>query len=536
MANNHIFTSYSTHTYKCTQVNLARSRNAYQELLNHLHDSKDDVALITEPYLGSSDTFTKKVPGYQTFQYPSNSPIKSIILIKDRELSAIGLSNHSNSNLCIVQLNCKSGKKIYLISIYVEPRTDEHLTLSKLESFLHNTQGSTHIIGGDFNGWHTAWGSNRNNRRGNSIYDLTTLYTLRIHNNGSTPTFETVTHGRHRESIIDLTLSSTTTSSQINDWKVNLNMCPSSDHNALQYNISLNQFQPSTNKKLSTFKYNTSNLIWTDSLIKSFSAEASKRLPPETNTDINTLSANGLDNYIKQVTGAIQKACDKTLPKAKKYKPTPPWWSDELNTIKLSIIKNHHKLIKLKRRNLSLTQVIEERNKLKKKYTEAICSASTDNFREFCSNQGKEDVWSITNRLINSRPDYITQPPSTLRLANGDYTTNSEETTKALMDNFFPSDSPDTTDFQKTLRLNMNQPIHTAEEPPFSTLEIIECLKSMNHKKAPGSDHLTSDICFQFTSNFPHIITSIMNRCLKLNYFPNSWKIAIAKIIPKHNK
>lgn len=82
----------------------------------------------------------------------------------------------------------------------------------------------------------------------------------------------------------------------------------------------------------------------------------------------------------------------------------------------------------------------------------------------------------------------------------------------------------------------MNQPIHTAEEPPFSTLEIIECLKSMNHKKAPGSDHLTSDICFQFTSNFPHIITSIMNRCLKLNYFPNSWKIAIAKTIPKHNK
>lgn len=523
----------ATNTFKCTQINLGRSRNALQELLIHLQTINEDIIFITEPYLGNSDTLSRKIPGYLTYQFPTKRHAKAIILIKDKTYSALGVSEFSNSNLCIVQLNSKTNKKIYLISIYIEPKTDEHLTLQNLDNFLRHTDGSTHIICGDFNGWHTAWGSKINNRRGNSIFDTIILHSLNIHNSGNTPTFETITHGRHRESIIDLTLSSSTSLINMVKWEVNLSICPSSDHNAILFEFTLSRFQPTKNIKLSTFKYNTNNVQWNDSLVSRFCTETQKHLPD--NTNITSLTEDELENCIKKVTTAIQKSCDKVLPRATRPRDQPPWWSDELTTLKLSVIKNHHKLIKLKRRNLPLDQILEERNTLRKQYSDSISLASTENFKEFCNGQKKEDVWSITNRIIKTRP--LTQPPSTLKLDNGTYTTNSKETAKALLYKFYPDDTPNINNFQNTLSIDMNKPSNNPQnEPPFSLLEIIECLKTMNHKKAPGSDHLTSDICFQFATNFPDIITNIMNRCLELKYFPKTWKGAIAKIIPKHNK
>ncbi|CAG4990274.1 unnamed protein product [Parnassius apollo] len=58
----------------------------------------------------------------------------------------------------------------------------------------------------------------------------------------------------------------------------------------------------------------------------------------------------------------------------------------------------------------------------------------------------------------------------------------------------------------------------------------------MSPKKAPGLDNFRSDICQQFATDYPRLLTDILNRCLTLQHFPDQWKTAYVKIIPKPGK
>lgn len=150
-----------------------------------------------------------------------------------------------------------------------------------------------------------------------------------------------------------------------------------------------------------------------------------------------------------------------------------------------------------------------------------IRNKSTSKFREFCEFPTKENVWSLTNRLLKKSGQR--RPPTTLKI-NDRYTTNEKDTARALLNNFYPASSSSHT-FPDT-----------DPDLPFTNHEIREILENMSPKKAPGLDHLTSDICKQFTLHYPSFITDIMNRCLTLQYCPRQWKEAFVKIIPKLGK
>ncbi|CAG5031125.1 unnamed protein product [Parnassius apollo] len=147
--------------------------------------------------------------------------------------------------------------------------------------------------------------------------------------------------------------------------------------------------------------------------------------------------------------------------------------------------------------------------------------------------QTQENVWSLTNRLLKTATPR--RPPVTLN-RDGTYTTDSQETAKALLDHFYPGDSPDTLPRHHELRSDMTNSPQSHYDPPFTQEEVLECLRQMNPKKAPGLDNLTSDICLQFATDYPRLLTDILNRCLALQHFPNQWKTAFVKIIPKPGK
>lgn len=515
---------------KCTQVNLARSKNAFHELCIDLANVSHDIVFIQEPYTGKTNA-VKNIPGYTIYQYPTNCPVKAVIALKEGRFSSLGITEHSNSNTSIVQINTKNARKIFLTSIYVEPRHDTHNTIRNFEYFLQKTFGSMHIVCGDFNGWHCDWGSPSCNRRGNQISNIISSYNLRICNIGTHPTYVTVTHSVMRYSIIDLTLVSDHSNINITDWYVHAGICPSSDHHAIKFNVSLHNITLTKNKRTSTFKYNTDAVNW-HQIRDSFTTEIGNLLPKD--VDIDTLSRDGIDQYIADMTAAIQTTCDKMLPRPKGYSKRVLWWNQDLEDLKLSAIRVHHKLCKYKRRKLPIGEVIKERDRIRREYQTAMNNASTASFKEFCSLQKKENVWSITNRIIQTKP--MIQPPSTLTLDDGTYSSSSTETAYALINRFYPDDTPDTTAEQQELRSAMYEPIQTSSEPPFSMDEIIEHMKNISHKRAPGPDGLTSDICLQFCIGHPAIISKLLNRCLQIEYFPSQWKTAVAKIIPKPNK
>lgn len=445
--------------------------------------------------------------------------------MKSGIVSTLGMSKYSTPNLCIVQVATK-GRKLFLVSVYIKPREDEHGTLNKLDIFLQEHRMSQVIIGGDFNGWHTLWGSSKSNKRGLEVNRLVMSNNLIIGNTGNIPTFETVTHGISRTSIIDLTLYSYNLCNKISDWKVNMNACPSSEHNAIDFILNLSGKEIRKKKKQSTYMYNTKDTDWT---VFNETLEASVRHNKIEETLIESLDKTELDNFIQDVTKTIQDTCNKTLKIKHPFNNYLPWWNEELESLKRQLIKIHHTIHDLKKSNKSLDNIIQERGELKERYALLIRKTSTEHFRDFCNKQGKENVWSLTNRLLKNAP----QPTPSVTV---DDALSSSSTALLLLNKFFPDDTTDNTPKQKQLRIDMNRIPVTANDSLFTEEEVLGCLRSMNANKAPGPDHLTADICLAFSIKQITLLTKIMNRCLKLSHFPENWKIAQVIPLPKPNK
>ncbi|XP_045537001.1 uncharacterized protein LOC123721658 [Papilio machaon] len=233
-------------------------------------------------------------------------------------------------------------------------------------------------------------------------------------NRGKTPTFETVTHDRYRSSIIDLTLSSASIYDHIHDWQVNLEACPSSQHNAIDFSLDLcNRTVGTTNN--STFLFNSSKANW-----PLFKDSIHLRM---TNTDIldrdiSALSSEQLESLIDDVTNIIRSACTDSMPVKGKGqgKTKPPWWSPSLEEQKRSIIQLHHQIHRAKSLNQPIADLAAQQQLLKYQYSRNLRSESTKNFREFCQLQNKENVWSLTNRLLQDTAPR--RPPTTLKIGN----------------------------------------------------------------------------------------------------------------------
>lgn len=200
--------------------------------MHYFKNNNYDIGLLTEPYVGKTHK-VKNIPGYDIHQFPQDRRVKSCNIVKSGLGAVLGMSNYSTSNLCVVRLLTKN-QMLYFVSAYIEPHIDKYDTLNHLENFVKNNKLASIIIGGDFNGWPQIWKSPRSNKRGNDIITFTTTNNLIIGNTGSTPTFETITQGVARSSIIDFTIYTDNLYRRIVDWQVNLDACPSSEHNAIE--------------------------------------------------------------------------------------------------------------------------------------------------------------------------------------------------------------------------------------------------------------------------------------------------------------
>ncbi|CAF4939215.1 unnamed protein product [Pieris macdunnoughi] len=449
-------------------------------------------------------------------------------------INAFALSQYCTNNLIIIVIPTPT-IKLYVASIYIEPDNDAHDTMHALEHFLHNHKNTHTLVCGDFNAWHSSWGGhryNRKNKRGDELLDLMASTDMYICNVGEIPTFETVTHGRPRSSIIDLTLASASTHNQIYNWKTNKHLFPSTQHNIITFNINCNSAPIPTANNNSTFRYQTKNANW-----HQFKEALHTHMinTDILDTNISALGPDEIDNFITQISDTVNKACTETFPtKTGTPKIRAPFWNEELNTLKNKCITIHRKLHKFRRHqnNNPPPTLIHEYTENKTKYREALQKASTTAFKSFCEAQGREDVWGITNRLLKNTTNI---QMGTLKIGNK-FTTSEQETAQELLNHFYPSVKPDTQPSHSKLRDDSGVLPNTRDEPPFTQQEILDAISSINHNKAPGNDHLTSDICQVFAQTYPVLITNIYNQCLHKTYFPLKWKEAIIKIIPKPNK
>ncbi|XP_061719986.1 uncharacterized protein LOC133527111 [Cydia pomonella] len=471
-------------------------------------------------------TTLSSIDGYDIYQYSDTSNrTKACIAIRKKLGNYIGITQYMTANFSPVLLTF-GNKKVLLSSVYVEPGEDPSNTLNHLEHVLREYPNIDHIICGDMNGWHTSWGSVRNNDRGKDIYDLIVTNDLAITNVGNEPTFEKVTHGQTRYSIVDLTLTTIGIARNIEEWKVNHGIVPSSDHHGIEFQINLNIERNNKKVSLSTYKYNTERVKWENFVDKL--KENIQRSELE-NTDIDNLNPNDIDIYIANLTKCITKTCDKVLCRKKPHIKIP-WWTEELTNMKKKVIRLHHRLQDLKRGRKDLTNILRELSEARTEYAQLIRATSNNHFRDFCTSQGKDDVWTVTNRLLKSGPQ--PQPPSTLKIHGNTYTLTTQDTAAKLAAKFFPDDTPAQDTAHHLQQRNNAQIINNIhennniiDEPPFTTPELIEVINSMSPKRAPGMDSLTADICKQEQCS----TTDALNRAVNnIKHYKSKQKLVVA--------
>ena len=76
---------------------------------------------------------------------------------------------------------------------------------------------------------------------------------------------------------------------------------------------------------------------------------------------------------------------------------------------------------------------------------------------------------------------------------------------------------------------------NTEDDPLFCSEEVDRIIKSLNDKGAPELAGISANIARNVHMSCPTLLLSILNKCLKLSTFPDCWKVANVKIIPKQH-
>jgi ribonuclease HI len=518
--------------YRVAQANLQRCESATITFFNKLIDEKYDIALVQEPYTGNKGIVNKTTFSGKIFQKGNaDTPVKAAILILNPDLArgCILLEKYSN-NLNIFVEALVDGIPLVVGSLYFPPNDDINSSLEKCSALLNSNKQFKILIGADANSKSIWWGSSKTDRRGDILVDFISQNQLNIVNEGATPTFETVRDGALLASVIDITLCSDNLIRNIDKWKVDRQIASLSDHNGITFN--LNSLKLSESVKVeSTFLYKTSKANWTK-FSKTFNAQLLEKKLSKVDIDSNN-EASTLNRQVSAYMDAISEASRSSIPAMKtSTQKKCPWWNSDLEDLKTKTIQAKRKLMNsasARRNFITLPAYLEA----KQSYRDAIVAAKTKSWKDFCTRQNKETVWSSVQRILKYKHHRL---PETLKF-NSETTTSAQESASALLKHFFPDDmSSNDTPEQLCIRNNDDAKRLITNDKPFTTLEIKNILYSLGSGKAPGRDHFTADICQKAFECSPDVLTSIFNACLRIGCFPLLWKIARIKIIPKPAK
>jgi len=133
-----------------------------------------------------------------------------------------------------------------------------------------------------------------------------------------------------------------------------------------------------------------------------------------------------------------------------------------------------------------------------------------------------KSVWGkMTKWLIHGRTEH--KVPTVLMKQDGSYTTNLEDTIELLMEELIPHSVNDAQPVQQ----------HSEHNESSISLEDLHTIVKKQKNKAPGEDGLTAKILRASWPAMGDRLLQIVNRCLTLEVFPDTWKHANVVILLK---
>ena len=463
-------------------------------------------------------------------------------ILKRNDISDVTVLNEFNQfyeEVIGVRLNGNSRRPtINIVTYYNPPNT---VVNSGIFRTCDGLRGKT-VITGDLNSKHRYWGSTKNDQQGYSLLKSINDNRFFILNNGEKTRYDPVSG---KEQVLDLILCN---SEMVNDfikWTVDEDV--GSDHFPIRAS-----FGNANVRDLRQWYRNAKDADWSQftTLLSSISI-----IQPQT--------AHELDNAVEAITSKIIDAFETACPmKPSRHTRHKPFSPDMIMIVKE---KRHLRRLKAEARRVddsfrvaSLQREINKKNNDLKKLQKAnhrtqissLCSELSREkdsgrfFRLFDTIRGKKETNDCSSSDINYNAESASNDQAKAeifanRLADLHQTKDDPCFNQQWKDEVesYVANRKSMFFVDKSSKYDEREP--GDDDPLLATIsvdEIVQQLKNCKNKSAPGEDGISYVILKKLPRNMICNIAMIFNASLSLGYFPQSWKAAVVKMVPKPGK
>lgn len=413
-----------------------------------------------------------------------------------------------------------SGGTIQLIGAYY-PGSTKKEDLSDFRDDLGKLMSTTSscIIVGDLNCRHTFWNCARANQAGNILLNEIISSNFSVHHSDSYTHFP---HSANRNpSVIDLVLSNNINPITQPSTKNLLD----SDHLPLFFEIISPGNTYLDPRKIRCY----AKADW--SLFREF---LNDRLPsiPDLGEIVNSTQ---IDHLVSSLENCIHEAENVAVPL---ISPVP--FSFKLSDEIQELIKLRNCKRRQWQRRRSKTLKVEL-NQMSRHIKSLTTESYNNQFQDFLATlpPGHKNFWSFSRIIKNKSKSIPVLVSNGQKLFTSSEKSNciAEKFAKAHLTTFNDHTSPEIEKSVQDCFSKLNEQDIQFDSIRFTEVnEISRIIKSLKRKKAPGRDKINNLLLKNLNKKAIHLLATIYNGCLKLGYFPDTWKHAIVVPILKPKK
>jgi len=374
------------------------------------------------------------------------------------------------------------------------------------------SQRGSFILAGDWNAKNSSWNNSHGNPKGTALKSLCDEKRIDFH----FPDFPTLTPdcNKGQPSIVDFVLSKDVFDIDKPETIMEL----SSDHRPIAFSIGANLSYPETRK------------------IRAYSRADWKRFRSEIDShEIPQMSDNRLsiDEEIREINSIIREATEASIPLKK-----PPHFRYPYSQEIERLIRRRNafrKQAKLTNNHVLRSWV----NQLNRQIKSLTAEMQKDNWNEKLSTLRTDDLslWQFTGKI--KRKSFGLPP---LKDPLDELVYSDQEKSELIANAFYQShviDSAPTVHSESVAnskRLLHSLPIDFPVIQRVRPNQLRELIDGLKTRKACGYDNINNRLVKNLPTSMIERISSLFTSCLKIGYFPDSWKVGKVIALPKPDK
>ena len=488
------------------------------EIKNFLQIHNIDVMLISETHFTIKNYF--KLPYHEVYdtKHPDGKAHGGTAIIIKKCLNHFENEKYSEKFLQATTITIMERKgPITLSAVYCPPKYS--ISSETFQKFFENL-GNRFIAGGDYNAKHPWWGSRLStpNPKGRNLYEVIRNKNYNVASTGE-PTYWPSDVNKTPD-LIDFAVTY-----GINPRYITAKSCLdlSSDHSPILLQVNAEMVISPKNTKLYNRKTN-----W--NVFKTYINDHLKCNVPLKNND---QLEDAIENFNKLIHVAVDVATPSNSSQTKKHQlDIPPFIAQKIKE------KRHLRRIWQKSRRKEDKKKVNCANNELKNLLALDKNVSIQKYLEGLSSSEASDysLWKATKKI--TRPQ---NPIIPIRLPDGKWARTEKEKARTFALHFSkvfdePEQLINNEEELKLLQIENTQEHVIKKIQEFKVKEVISMIKNLKTKKAPGYDSIDGHILKNIPLKATRFITILINSSLRLEHFPDQWKVAQIILIPKPGK